>query len=290
MSALGSSPQLAWIANGDVALDAVAGRRCCRTAICCRRRSTSSARCGPAARRAHDPADGIWRRPAGSCSNRCCRAIRRSRRSRCSSAGSRRTGRAASSTSGSTRPAPARCCSPQRALPAFDPAAQRAALAALERAFAATDHAAGADARGQRHRQLLGADGDADAHDGADRRHRRHDHHAAPVAGRLPQRGRGRPRRAAARHRGSRRPRPAVGAMFGAVHGITLAFGFTLIGVAQDYPLHLLSHRRADRAPARDRARGSGRRLPPASRAPASPISRSCSPAFSASLSWRCSP
>lgn len=41
----------------------------------------------------------------------------------------------------------------------------------------------------------------------------------------------------------------AVSALFGAVHGITLAFGFTLIGVAQDYPLHLLSHRRADRAP-----------------------------------------
>ena len=38
------------------------------------------------------------------------------------------------------------------------------------------------------------------------------------------------------------------------MHGITLAFGFTLIGVAQDYPLHLLSHRRADRAP-RDAAR-----------------------------------
>ncbi len=39
----------------------------------------------------------------------------------------------------------------------------------------------------------------------------------------------------------------AVSVLFGAVHGITLAFGFTLIGVAQDYPLHLLSHRRADR-------------------------------------------
>jgi predicted exporter len=36
----------------------------------------------------------------------------------------------------------------------------------------------------------------------------------------------------------------AVGALFGSVHGITLAFGFTLLGVAQDYPLHLLSHRR----------------------------------------------
>ena len=34
----------------------------------------------------------------------------------------------------------------------------------------------------------------------------------------------------------------AVSAFFGTVHGITLAFGFTLIGVAQDYPIHLLSH------------------------------------------------
>lgn len=36
----------------------------------------------------------------------------------------------------------------------------------------------------------------------------------------------------------------AVAALFGSVHGITLAFGFTLIGVAQDYPVHLFSHRR----------------------------------------------
>jgi predicted exporter/predicted hotdog family 3-hydroxylacyl-ACP dehydratase len=41
----------------------------------------------------------------------------------------------------------------------------------------------------------------------------------------------------------------AVSAFFGTVHGITLAFGFTLIGVAQDYPLHLLSHRRANHEP-----------------------------------------
>jgi predicted exporter len=34
----------------------------------------------------------------------------------------------------------------------------------------------------------------------------------------------------------------AVSALFDEVHGITLAFGFTLIGVAQDYPIHLLSH------------------------------------------------
>jgi predicted exporter len=42
----------------------------------------------------------------------------------------------------------------------------------------------------------------------------------------------------------------AVSAVFGEVHGITLAFGFTLIGVAQDYPIHLLSHRRVDRSAA----------------------------------------
>ena len=34
----------------------------------------------------------------------------------------------------------------------------------------------------------------------------------------------------------------AVSALFESVHGITLAFGFTLIGVAQDYPIHLFSH------------------------------------------------
>ena len=34
--------------------------------------------------------------------------------------------------------------------------------------------------------------------------------------------------------------------VFGSVHGITLAFGLTLIGVAQDYPIHLFSHRRSD--------------------------------------------
>src|SRR5690606_29679085 len=44
----------------------------------------------------------------------------------------------------------------------------------------------------------------------------------------------------------------AVSAVFGEVHGITLAFGFTLIGVAQDYPIHLLSHRQAARKPVED--------------------------------------
>ncbi len=38
-----------------------------------------------------------------------------------------------------------------------------------------------------------------------------------------------------------------VSLLFGTVHGITLAFGFTLIGVALDYPLHLFSHRHAGR-------------------------------------------
>ena len=37
-------------------------------------------------------------------------------------------------------------------------------------------------------------------------------------------------------------------AWFGAVHGITLAFGLTLLGVAQDYPVHLFSHRRPGEA------------------------------------------
>jgi predicted exporter len=35
-----------------------------------------------------------------------------------------------------------------------------------------------------------------------------------------------------------------VAILFDSVHGITLAFGFTLIGVAQDYPMHLFSHLR----------------------------------------------
>jgi predicted exporter len=46
----------------------------------------------------------------------------------------------------------------------------------------------------------------------------------------------------------------AVSTLFGTVHGITLAFGFTLLGVAQDYPTHLLSHCRPN-TDARDVAR-----------------------------------
>ncbi|MCM2336213.1 MAG: hypothetical protein NDI66_05465, partial [Pseudomonas sp.] len=41
----------------------------------------------------------------------------------------------------------------------------------------------------------------------------------------------------------------AVALAFDAVHGITVAFGFTLIGVAQDYPIHFLSHQRAGLSP-----------------------------------------
>ena len=41
----------------------------------------------------------------------------------------------------------------------------------------------------------------------------------------------------------------AVVAGFEAVHGITLAFGFTLVGVAQDYPIHLFSNQRAAQSP-----------------------------------------
>lgn len=41
----------------------------------------------------------------------------------------------------------------------------------------------------------------------------------------------------------------AVGAMYGSVHGITLAFGATLIGVAQDYPIHLFSHQHPGKTP-----------------------------------------
>lgn len=41
----------------------------------------------------------------------------------------------------------------------------------------------------------------------------------------------------------------AVALLFQGVHGITVAFGFTLIGVVQDYPIHLFSHQRAGLSP-----------------------------------------
>jgi predicted exporter len=39
--------------------------------------------------------------------------------------------------------------------------------------------------------------------------------------------------------------RAVTALLFAAVHGITLAFGFTLLGVAQEYPIRVFSHRRA---------------------------------------------
>lgn len=41
----------------------------------------------------------------------------------------------------------------------------------------------------------------------------------------------------------------AVALVYGSVHGITLSFGVTLVGVAMDYPVHVFSHRRADETP-----------------------------------------
>ena len=41
----------------------------------------------------------------------------------------------------------------------------------------------------------------------------------------------------------------AVVLLFDGVHGITVAFGFTLIGVVQDYPIHLFSHQRPGLSP-----------------------------------------
>lgn len=41
----------------------------------------------------------------------------------------------------------------------------------------------------------------------------------------------------------------AVSLIFGSIHGITLGFGFTLLGVAQDYPMHLFSHQHPGKAP-----------------------------------------
>lgn len=41
----------------------------------------------------------------------------------------------------------------------------------------------------------------------------------------------------------------AVALGFDGIHGITVAFGFTLIGVAQDYPIHLISHQRPGLSP-----------------------------------------
>ncbi|MBA1149613.1 hypothetical protein H0Z60_21440, partial [Ectothiorhodospiraceae bacterium WFHF3C12] len=41
----------------------------------------------------------------------------------------------------------------------------------------------------------------------------------------------------------------AVVGLLGSIHGITIAFGATLVGVALDYPIHLFLHRRAGETP-----------------------------------------
>jgi predicted exporter len=46
-----------------------------------------------------------------------------------------------------------------------------------------------------------------------------------------------------------------VTAVYGAIHGITLAFGITLLGVSVDYPLHLFSHLHSGETPAATLAR-----------------------------------
>lgn len=50
-------------------------------------------------------------------------------------------------------------------------------------------------------------------------------------------------------------------ALFGSIHGLTLAFGATLIGVCIDYSVHLFNHHMLDPAP--DGPRGSARRIWP---------------------------
>lgn len=42
----------------------------------------------------------------------------------------------------------------------------------------------------------------------------------------------------------------AIGAIYGGIHGITLGFAATLLGVAIDYPVLLFSHLRTDRSTA----------------------------------------
>ena len=101
---------------------------------------------------------------------------------------------------------------------------------------------------GQRRRQILGADGRAHSRRSASARRGgdgRNDRAAADRVSQRRQRGAqcvaAGERRVAGTRSGQRALRQ--------VHGITLAFGFTLIGVAQDYPIHLLSHRHATRSP-----------------------------------------
>ncbi len=50
-------------------------------------------------------------------------------------------------------------------------------------------------------------------------------------------------------------------AIFGSIHGLTLAFGSTLLGVCIDYPVHLLNHLRFTRDRADEQRRRSSRRI-----------------------------
>jgi predicted exporter len=134
--------------------------------------------------------------------------------------------------------------------PAFDPAAQRAALDALDAAFAAADAPAGTTltASGVGSFSVLMEARTRSAAESLARwatagmllillvAYRRA---GALIFSALPL--------ASAALAGL----AAVSSLFGSVHGITLAFGFTLLGVAQDYPLHLLSHRRPGIEPER---------------------------------------
>src|SRR5882672_10410060 len=132
--------------------------------------------------------------------------------------------------------------------PAFDPAGQRAAIEELERMFGALD------ARGSIHMTVSGAGKFSDLMETRTRAETTRLGGAATIGmiillllayrrigsvilTLLPLASAGLAGLA------------AVSALFGSVHGITLAFGFTLIGVAQDYPIHLLSHRRPDAEP-----------------------------------------
>jgi len=47
----------------------------------------------------------------------------------------------------------------------------------------------------------------------------------------------------------------ATAVIFGNIHGITLVFGITLLGIAIDYPIHLFSHLQPDRTPRQSMAR-----------------------------------
>ena len=133
--------------------------------------------------------------------------------------------------------------------PAFDPDRQRLAIGELEQALTQVASDAPSDHDRQRRRQILGADGGAHARGGTGARHGSDRRHDPAAADRVSQRIGSIVLSALPLASAALAGLAAVSALFGTVHGITLAFGFTLIGVAQDYPMHLLSHRRPDREP-----------------------------------------